>query len=262
MILGRGARSRAVLVRAGAAALLLLAGCASRAVLPPPLLVHPSDDPELLAQVARLHEQGQGRHSIRALARVRIAGPRGSGRVREVILARRPAELRLEGLNFLGQTQSLLVTDGEHFLFFDGREVEQGPLRPETLLRTLGLDLEPAEAVEALLAAPLGGPELRSGPREVRAQGEERWLFYSRERLRLGPDGELRAMEALGPQGSGRWMAEYAGWRSVAGGRYPFEMVLSFPGTELRAELDFEQVELNPELDAALFRPSLGGERP
>ncbi len=244
-----------------AGALLLLGGCATRAPLLPPLVVQPSADAELLSQVAELQAEGARRGSVRAVARVRIEGPGGSGTVREIILARRPASLRLEGLNFLGQTQSLLVTDGQRFLFFDGQEFEQGPVNPDTLMRTLGLDLAPAEAVEALLVAPLDGSEPPPAPREVWARGEERWLSYPVRRLRLGPGGELRGIQAIDPLGGVRWEAEYAEWRPLGGSRYPFAITLSFPGSQVRAEVDFEEVELNPPLEARLFRPVLGEAR-
>ena len=245
-----------------ASALLLLGGCATRAPLLPPLVLQPFADAELLSEVAELRAEGARRLSVRAVASVRIEGPGGSGSVREIILARRPASLRLEGLNFLGQTQSLRVTDGQRYLFFDGQKFEQGPVLPDTLRRTLGLDLAPAEAVAALLAAPLDGLEPLLAPREVWARGTERWLSYPMQRLRLGPGGELRGIEAIDLRGGERWAAEYAEWRPVAGGRYPFEITFSFPGSRVRAEVDFEEVELNLALEPRLFRPGLDGARP
>ena len=227
----------------------------------PPRVRVPAD-PELLSQVETLYLESAQRSSVRAVARVRIQGPGGSGSMREIILARRPASLRLEGLNFLGQTQSLLVTDGQRFLFFDGRAFEQGPVDSDTLLQTLGLDLAPAEAVEALLAIPLDGSAPLPTPREVWVRGTEHWLSYALQRLGLGPGGQLRGIEATDLEGGIRWAAAYSGWREVDGGRYPFKMALSFPDTELRAEIDFEEVELNPRLETGLFRPGAPGEQP
>jgi hypothetical protein len=40
----------------------------------------------------------------------------------------------------------------------------------------------------------------------------------------------------------------------VPGGRYPFRLVLSFPRTQLRAEIRLKTVELNADLDRGLFR--------
>ena len=54
-------------------------------------------------------------------------------------------------------------------------------------------------------------------------------------------------------------VAEYAAWREVPGGRYPFSVVLSFPETKLRAELVLDKVELDVPIDAALFRVAREG---
>ena len=72
----------------------------------------------------------------------------------------------------------------------------------------------------------------------------------------------MRGIEATDLEGGIRWAAAYSGWREVDGGRYPFKMALSFPDTELRAEIDFEEVELNPRLETGLFRPGAPGEQP
>ena len=71
--------------------------------------------------------------------------------------------------------------------------------------------------------------------------------------------GDLRGVESFDAFGELRWRAEYNRWQDVPGGRYPFEVVLHFPLTQLRAELELDTVELNPELDASLFRLGGGG---
>jgi len=85
----------------------------------------------------------------------------------------------------------------------------------------------------------------RDGEREVRVPSQS---------LRFAPDGELAAIATLDEHGGVRWLAEYAEWRDVPGGRYPFSLVLSFPETRMRAELELYEVELNPTLDPSLFR--------
>jgi hypothetical protein len=109
-------------------------------------------------------------------------------------------------------------------------------------------------AVRLILGAPLNddGP----GPQAlgILGLGDERIVYLPEQRLRFGSEGDLLGLEALNAQGATRWSAEYARWRELPGGRYPFEMVLYFPLTELRAELDFKEVELNPALDPSLFR--------
>ena len=171
--------------------------------------------------------------------------------MRQVIVVARPASIRLETQNLFGQTQALLVTDGERFLVLDGNGFEGGRLYDGLLGERLGLELTVEEAVEALLAAPVPDPEEALRAYSV---GDEHWMETDRRRIRIGPDGELRALGALGAGGELRWEAEYERWREVAGGRYPFRVRLSFPkGVE--AQVSLREVELNPVLPPGLFDP-------
>ena len=190
------------------------------------------------------------RVGVRAIGRVRLEGPRGSSRVRQVIIAQRPGQLRLESLNLLGQTASLLVTDGERYAFFDGRSVERGGVFPELLRDTLGMDVAPHEAVALLLAA----PELPDrAPLQVLGRDDQRLAVYASEQVGFAGDGELVEVAAIGPDGSVRWRSEYSEWRDAGAGRYPHRMVFSFPATALRAEIELDDVELNPSLSNDLF---------
>ena len=119
----------------------------------------------------------------------------------------------------------------------------------------MGLDLEPDEAVRALLAA----PRLGTGPpQSILGDGEDRIVDLDHKRVRYASDGELLSVEALDARGATRWRFAYSRWRPLPRGRYPFSMVLSFPRTELWAELKLDEVEVNPELDPALFRVRRG----
>ncbi len=237
-----------------ACAALLSGACAIRRG-PAPLLPVVGEEARIAALLERTRVEGSERQSIRALASVHLESRNGSGRFREVIVAERPARLRLETLNLLGHTQTLLVTDGQSFAFFDGQRLERGRLAPDVLRRTLGLDLDPAEAVAVLLAAPLLP---NRPPRAVFGQGADRIVELESKRLRFGSRGDLLAVEALDPGGAVRWSARYSHWRHADGGRYPFTVVLDFPATSLRAELALRSVDLNPDLDPALFRVPAG----
>lgn len=233
---------------------LLGGACATPSALPPPVPL-PTRDPHVASLLERARDDSGARERMRAVATVKLHAERRSGRFREVIIAARPAQLRLETLNLLGQTQTLLVTDGERFAFWDGKRMERGPVNPEVLRHHLGLDLEPAEAVRALLAAPTI-PERT--PEQVFAQAGGYIVLLRPDLLRFGPAGELRGVEALDERGGTRWSVAYDGWRDTDGGRYPFDVSLRFPATELRAELSLKEVELNPDLDRSLFRVPAG----
>ncbi len=237
--------------RARRLALLGLALATACATPPPrvPLVPLQTDDVTAAAWVTEL--RGRGAHrAVRAVGKLWVEAEGGKGRVREVILAQRPARLRLETLNLLGQTQALLVIDGEAFGFYDGRTLQQG-VRAEQALESLGLRLPPAAAVSALLAAP-ALPE--GAPLEVFDAGGARIVRFPSWRLGFSPLGELSTLDALDAMGRPTWSVRYDRWQEVPGGRYPFEIGLHFAGSELRAELELERVELDPALDEALFR--------
>jgi hypothetical protein len=217
----------------------------------PPFRPVTGEDELLRARVAEVSAQADSRLRLRAVGKLRVESPDGTASVREVVLAERPARLRLESLNMLGQAATLLVTDGERFAFFDGKHLEDGAAEPEILRRRLGLALAPGEAVRALLVAPL---QTEWPPSAILGRGGEREVRLPSESLRFAPGGELAAIAALDESGEVRWLAEYAEWRDVPGGRYPFSLVLSFPETKLRAQLELSEVELNPPLDPSLFR--------
>lgn len=231
------------------AALALLAlGC--RTSVGPPLRPVLGEEERIEAWLVRASGAAALRTGVRAVGHLRLSGPRGSGRVKQVIIAERPARLRLESLNFLGQTASVLVSDGRDYVIYDGDEFERGAVSEDLLIRYLGLDVAPEEAVALLVAA----PELPQGPPDaVLGRGNERVALYATRRVHFAETGELIGVEALEPGGEVRWHATYGRWRDVPGGRYPYAMSFHFPRRQLVAELELDSVELNPQLDDALF---------
>jgi outer membrane lipoprotein-sorting protein len=240
--------------KAAAAALLFAAGCAT--VPPPaPLVRVEGEEHRIESYLAAARASASQRRAVRAVGKLSLESPRGSGDVREVIVVERPGRLRLEALNVLGQTQALLVADGERFAFYDGSTLQGGPLSDDVLREHLGIDLEPGEAVDVLLGAPRiqAGPPLR-----VLGQGEDRIAELDSQLVRFGANGELRGVASLGPSGLPRWSVEYSSWRDAGAGQYPFSMILSFPRLATRAELRVREAELNPQLDTSLFHVPTG----
>jgi hypothetical protein len=213
---------------------------------------------QVRAWIDEARAEAESRRTIRAYARARITAPEGTTRVREVIAASRNGALRLETLNFLGQTQSLLVTDGTDAAFFDGERITRGD-PPDVYLAQLGLDIAPEEIALLLLAAP---PLPAEPPARLWAEGETRIADYMRTRLSFGPDGTLRGVTARRGDRSIRYIAEYTQWNEVEGGRYPTTVSLEFPESGLRAELSLEEVELNMDLDESLFEITPARETP
>jgi hypothetical protein len=247
--LTRSVRERRSPRRLFAVAALLVAGCATVPPLEPIVRVE-GEEERIEAYLAAARESASERLAVRAVGKLSLESPNGSGSVREVIVVQRPSRLRLESLNMLGQTQVLLVADGERFAFFDGTRLERGPLSDDILREHLGIDLAPAEAVDLLL----GAPRIPEGPAlGVLGQGTDRIARLDAQIVRFGADGELLGVASLDPAGLPRWSVEYASWRDAGAGRYPFSVVFSFPRLATRAELSVREAELNPELDTSLF---------
>ncbi|MBW2414992.1 MAG: hypothetical protein JRG76_10830 [Deltaproteobacteria bacterium] len=238
------------LLLAGAA--FPLAACATSGTTFDGVVLRPvfGEEARVLEWMESARKSGSERRSMRALADLKLESPSGGGSVREVIVAERPARLRLETLNLLGQTQAVLVTDGERFSFFEGGDIEEGPVAEGLLWDRLGIDLEPEQAVRVLLA----DPHLASAPpRAVYAWDQQRVAEFPGQRVRFSPTGDVLSVEALDESGAVRWAAEYGRWRDVDGGRYPFIMFLRFPRSRVSAEIELDEVDLNPALEPALF---------
>jgi len=252
--MGGGERLRAPARAAACLALVLASGCAW---LVPPPIEEPLRRPAQAGERARVERwvqqlriEASARRSVRAYARVRIETPSGTARVREVIAAERPSRLRVETLNFLGQAQSLLVSDAQSSSFYDGRQLLRDE-PPELLLARLGLDLGPAEAIDLLLADPAVP---KGAPISVWIEGSERVAEYPDRSLRWSESGELLGLIARDADDAVRLRVEFDGWSEVDGGRYPLELRADFPRTKLRAEFQVEDVALNTELESSLFR--------
>lgn len=246
--------------RAAAAALFALAGC--RTLEPPAIPLSP-DDPRPGVLLAALDARADSLSALRGLARLAVDGPGGSLRSRQVVVAARPARLRVEVLGFLSQTQVLLVTDGERYELFDARErrVERERVRPGLLWEVAGIDLEPGEAVRVLLGTPeLAGLQLataaRVGDTRLRlllADAEGR----ARRALEFDAQGDLRRIAAFDADGGLLWDARYEELESVGETRLAHVIALVFPRTNVEARLELSQVQLNPALDDASFRLEL-----
>lgn len=241
-------------VAAAAAASALLLAC--RTALPPavPLAL---DDPRPAARLEALAVRSASLAGVRGLARLSVDGPGGSVRSRQVMVAERPARLRVEILGFLSQTQAVLVTDGESYSFFDARDhsFERAPLRPGLLARIAGVDLEPEQAVRVLLGAPdLAG--LRPVAAALLPGGGVRIVLADergggRRAVETDADGELERFASWGDEGS--FDARYGDRRVVGETPFAHRIEIAFPETEVLARIELSQVDLNPTLGPNAF---------
>jgi hypothetical protein len=244
--------------RARALALLLglaLAGCRT---LPAAEHELAADDPRVGVGVAALRALAAERTGLRASARSSSSGPGGGGFSTQLVLAQRPASLRVEVIGLLQQRILVLATDGERYELYraEGGLREAGPVHPAVLEEVAGLPVTPDAAVSLLLAAPRppDGPPLRASESE----SGELALHWPEESLVLDAEGRLAALH-FRPDGRDVLHARWSDWRETPGGAFPHRLEVELPEAEGRLALEFRQVELDPELSPELFRLRLGG---
>ena len=193
--------------------------------------------------------------SLRAVGKLQVAGPDGSGTVKRgrpgrapgAAAPREPERARPGGDAAGHRRRALLVLRRQ-------AGSTTATSAAEMLRDRLGLAFAPGEAVRALLVAPLAG-------RVAAARGARRAARSAMVTL-PGPDAALRAAAASSPRSS---RLDASGRRaldapstptgaSVPGGRYPFSRRALFPATQLRAELELDAGRAEPEARGDLFR--------
>lgn len=244
--------------RAAALVAGLLLASACRTVVPAVPL--PPDDPRPTAFLSRWAELAAERRGLRGIARLAVDADAVEIRGKQVLVVERPARLRVEILGFLGQTQAVLVTDGDRFELFraDNGGFESGEVRPGLLWEVAHLALTPAEAVGLLL----GVPTLDAALRTIRAvrtgEGEIRIDLADaggtlRQRVVFDAEARLREVEMLESDGGVAWRARFDDYARVGDAPFARKISLYVRAGDTHAEITFRDVEINPDLPDGVF---------
>lgn len=247
-------RDRALAVALLAA--LALAGCRTVPAVPVGRPLAP-DDPRPALRVAALRELAGARHALRASARAESTGPQGGGFSSQLLLVARPASLRVEVIGLLQQRVLVLATDGVRYELYraEGPVREEGPVHPGVLQEVAGLPVTPEAAVGLLLAAPL--PPEEPAPRAAEDEAGALTLEWPDQTLAFDAAGRLVALR-FHPGERDALTARWSDWRDASADAFPHRLELELPEAKTRLVLEYRQVELDPELDPALFRLGLG----
>lgn len=235
--------------------LVFLCSCAPRPVPLPAL-----SDVTVDQLLERVHETASLAQSLRGLARVELESPEKNFGASQVLIAEKPDRLRAETLSMFGQPVLLMTANGKQLRvlvpgqnrFYQGpasgsnlQRFARIPLRLTDLVHLLLYHVPVLPAVEQQLTMGEQGPQL-----EVTALDEQSQTFDFDESLRLV---RCRLL-----QGGHLWLdIKYRDFSSNDG--FPRQLELNLPDYEVRLEIGFKQLELNPQLDPdrfALARPA------
>ncbi len=220
----------------------------------------PVDPQQAQALLDGLRVTSAERRSLRGIATLSFDGTAGNVRSRQVIVVDAPSRLRVEVQGFLNQTLAVLVTDSGQFDLFraEDRSRRSGAVYPGLLFEVAQIDLTPEEGVALLLGAPPDPDGLLLASAAGIDGGGVRLdrvdpAGVLRQRLDFDSEGRLARVEAYEPGERLLWSAEYRGHQPIGGVEFAYEIVLWFPASQTQVELDFKQVELNPDLPEGVF---------
>jgi hypothetical protein len=227
--------------------LFLLLGCGSCATFP---VSPPPPPPEEL--LVRIQARSQNLLGLKGLAYVQVSAPGKSFRVQEVILARRPADLRLESLSPLGNPQFYLATDGRELNLYNPGENRyyRGRTNARYFSSLLPLPLDPEEIVTLLLGSfpilPHSGSSVHFEPQE------NLWI------LELN-DSSREAVQTLGvePQSGQVSYTEYrlrgvtrrlsfGDFRVLSNLSFPYQIHFEAPESKTKLRVEYTDAEINP----------------
>ncbi len=247
----------------GLAVALLAVSCRTPAPLSSP---HPlaEGDPRPIAWMASLAQSAESRRALRAHSRLALDSPDLRFRRPQRLLARRPADLRVEVMGLFGQVAAVLVTDGERFEWLDASrgEVERGIVDDQLLWRLAQIDLSPREAVDVLLGVPLPREGLERQPGRSRGEGRIEVPFGraggTEQVFSFDVRGRLVGVATHDESGAVLWTVNYSAYKDVGGTGFAHEIALEFPVVDARSSIRFESVELNPDLSSDAFVLQMG----
>jgi hypothetical protein len=207
-----------------------------------------------MAYVAAQIERGDRVTSLRARARTEIDGAAGDAFSRQLLLLEQPARLRIEVLGLLGQRAMVLATDGQAYEIYraGAPQMEQGTVHAGVLWEAAGVPLAPDAAVAILLAAP--EPDTAGQPKvEWDGANGHAVVAYSDQTFGFDTAGHLRTYR-WHPEGHDWVVARYDDWQDEGVAFFPRRFALDFPANGARAEIQLQEVELNPALADEVFR--------
>ncbi|HJO25456.1 MAG: lipoprotein insertase outer membrane protein LolB [Myxococcota bacterium] len=219
-----------------------------------------TDDPRPARLLAAWAENTVSRRSLRGRVRLAVDSAAVRFRSKQVVLVERPGRLRVEVKGLFDQTLAVLVVDGGQYelLRADDGSYRSGVVYAGLLWETAGVDLGTDEAIALLLGAPAPVPSLVAQAAYGDAVGDVRIELADvsgelRCRVRFDALGRLVRIERFTGAGIRLWMADYGDFVDVGGVDFPQRLTLA-TRDQTRAEIEFRNLELNPELSSDLFR--------
>jgi outer membrane lipoprotein-sorting protein len=241
--------------RLRAAALLALlaamAGCAVRQSSNPAASAPDDSARALAARDRRLQ-------SLQSAAIMEYSGPGGRLKVREQLIVRRPASLRVEAMSPLGVALVVAADQSQIAVFNPSQNVlMRGGANADTLDRFARIPMPPREAVQLLLALPPDSSVLGATPSAVSTEGTLKVLAYSLEdgsQCELGfAGGQLEMVRESGKGGQVSYEVHYDDYRDIGGVTFPFKIEANFFASATKIKLTYSNPSIDSQIADSVF---------
>lgn len=237
---------------------LFLAGCQAGRVAQPGLdLSNARAIAELFLEKQQKREEII--YGLEGISRVTFQSKIGRFSSKQLIVAERPARLRLESLGFFNQRVSIFTTDGENYSYFQKglAEVERGRVYSTVLLDKVGIPISTTEAVALLLGVPPLSPETLI----FNSKQKDERLFVlllspdgSRDTLVFDLEGKFVAFRRHSLNGPPSMEISYENFRPVKNvGYFAYDISFFFPELDVSATVSFQELGLNSKISRKTF---------
>ncbi|ORJ61536.1 LolA family protein [Geothermobacter hydrogeniphilus] len=227
---------------------ILLQACAVPRPAAPPVV-----DVGARELLQHLESSARRLQSLRGLARVRVESPQRNFGATQVLLVSKPNRLRAETLSLFGTPMLLLSSDGRQLqvLVPGQNRFYQGAASGRNLQRFTNLPLRLEDLVHLLLYQ----VPLLADVERLEADAAGPLLFLSGDgdrRQELQFDNQLRLVRCRLSRGGAVWLDIGYGDFS-AEQNFPRSISLRLPQRDILLEVQFRQLEINPQLDPRRF---------
>jgi outer membrane lipoprotein-sorting protein len=248
-----------------AAAILLLGlsavGCGLQPVMP---TAQQTDAVQLGMGLAQRDKQIK---SLQTSAIMEYTGGGEHVKVRERIVAERPASVRVDVMSPIG-VALVVAADGGQVAIFDPSKntLMQGPATAAVFDRYARIPMTPQDAVRMLMSLTPDTAMLAFAPNQYGLTAENTHYLLYREPngvtdyLTFDANNNLASLRQTLANGRESYEVQYSDYRATGAGMimFPYQVAASFPGTGASVKFRYQQPILDSDIDDTVFTLSPG----
>jgi outer membrane lipoprotein-sorting protein len=202
-------------------------------------------------------------NSLQTAAIMEYTGAGQHLKVRERIVVRRPASVRVEVMSPIGVALVLAADGGQVAIFDPGKNtLMQGPATTEALDRYARIPMTPQDAVRMLMSLTPDTAMLAFAPDQYGRTADNAYYLLYREPngvtdyLTFDANDNLASLRQTLANGRESYEVHYSDYRASGPGgaiMFPYEVAASFPTTGASVKFRYEQPVLDGDIDDTTF---------